>query len=113
MLNLDAQDIAAVMGTCAIMEENVWKSIMATSVTVPTQPMKDLSARKVGSKLGSQDFSGLCNNSELQLHFSPASFVSPTSQDVLLSAVPSVFLNVYFKEALTPPFLDFSVGLRN
>lgn len=51
MLNLVAQDIAAVTGICAIMEENVWRSIMVTSVIVPTQPMKDLSARKVGSKL--------------------------------------------------------------
>lgn len=51
MLNLDVQDIAAVMVTCAIMEENVWRSTMVTPVIVPTQPMKDLSARKVGSEL--------------------------------------------------------------
>lgn len=51
MLNLDVQDIAVVMVTCAIMEGNVWRSIMGITVIVPTRRMKDRSARKVGREL--------------------------------------------------------------
>ena len=89
VLNLDVQDIAAVMVTCAIMEENVWRSIMVTPVIVRTQPTKDPSARKVGRSFDPKSLSV----SDIQHSFTHESLVSPMLQeDVLISAVPSTLL---------------------
>lgn len=51
MLNPDVQGTAVVTVTCAIMEENAWRSIMGILVIAPAQPMKGPSARKVGREL--------------------------------------------------------------